>query len=41
MTELLTVSKDDWRAETESIGEFFGKFGDRLPQRCAVSARRW
>jgi phosphoenolpyruvate carboxykinase (GTP) len=32
MNELLTVSRDDWRPETESIGEFFGKFGARLPE---------
>ncbi len=31
MKELLAVSRDDWRTEAESIGEFFGKFGKRLP----------
>jgi phosphoenolpyruvate carboxykinase (GTP) len=31
MRELLSVSRDDWRAETDSIGEFFAKLGDRLP----------
>jgi phosphoenolpyruvate carboxykinase (GTP) len=31
MNELLTVSRDDWRPETESIGAFFDKFGERLP----------
>ena len=31
MTELLTVSRDDWRPEADHIGEFFGKFGSRLP----------
>ena len=31
MDELLSVSKDDWRTEAESIGEFFAKVGDRLP----------
>jgi phosphoenolpyruvate carboxykinase (GTP) len=31
MDELLAVSKDDWRADADSIGEFFGKFGPRLP----------
>ncbi|HUI25877.1 MAG TPA: phosphoenolpyruvate carboxykinase (GTP) [Candidatus Kryptonia bacterium] len=31
MTELLAVSKEDWRAESDSLGDFFGKFGDRLP----------
>jgi phosphoenolpyruvate carboxykinase (GTP) len=30
--ELLTVSRDDWRADAASIGEFFGKFGDHLPR---------
>ena len=30
-TELLAVSRDDWRTEAESIGEFFAKFGGRLP----------
>jgi phosphoenolpyruvate carboxykinase (GTP) len=37
MRELLTVSTDDWRKEAENIGEFFAKFGDRLP---AEMARR-
>jgi phosphoenolpyruvate carboxykinase (GTP) len=31
MDELLTVSKDDWKQDAADIGEFFGKFGDRLP----------
>ncbi len=31
MNELLSVSKDDWRTDAKSIGEFFGKFGARLP----------
>jgi phosphoenolpyruvate carboxykinase (GTP) len=31
MRELLSVSKDEWRAEAQGIGEFFDKFGDRLP----------
>ena len=31
MKELLAVPTDDWRAESEGIGEFFRKFGDRLP----------
>jgi phosphoenolpyruvate carboxykinase (GTP) len=31
MRELLSVSKDEWRTETEGIGKFFDKFGDRLP----------
>jgi GTP-dependent phosphoenolpyruvate carboxykinase len=25
------VSKDDWSKDADSIGEFFGKFGSRLP----------
>jgi phosphoenolpyruvate carboxykinase (GTP) len=32
MNELLTVSKDDWKADAANIGEFFGKFGDHLPK---------
>ncbi len=32
MAELVSVARDDWRAETESLGEFFGKFGNRLPR---------
>ncbi|MBI3783676.1 MAG: phosphoenolpyruvate carboxykinase (GTP) [Deltaproteobacteria bacterium] len=32
ISELLSVSRDDWRTETQGIGEFFGKFGDRLPK---------
>jgi phosphoenolpyruvate carboxykinase (GTP) len=35
MKELLTVDAGDWRAEVENIGEFFGKFGDRLPAEMA------
>jgi phosphoenolpyruvate carboxykinase (GTP) len=35
MRELLTVSKDDWKKEAENIGEFFAKFGDRLPAEMA------
>jgi phosphoenolpyruvate carboxykinase (GTP) len=31
MVELEAVSKDDWRAETKGVGEFFAKFGPRLP----------
>jgi phosphoenolpyruvate carboxykinase (GTP) len=31
MRELLSVSKDDWKKEVEGVGEFFAKFGDRLP----------
>jgi phosphoenolpyruvate carboxykinase (GTP) len=29
--ELLDVKRDDWRGEADNLGEFFGKFGDRLP----------
>jgi phosphoenolpyruvate carboxykinase (GTP) len=32
MESLLSVSKEDWRKESEGIGEFFGKFGDHLPE---------
>jgi phosphoenolpyruvate carboxykinase (GTP) len=31
MAELLTVSREDWRTEAKGIGEFFAKFGSRLP----------
>jgi phosphoenolpyruvate carboxykinase (GTP) len=31
MDELLAVPRAEWRAEAEGIGEFFTKFGDRLP----------
>jgi phosphoenolpyruvate carboxykinase (GTP) len=31
MDELLSVGREDWRAEADNIGEFFGKFGRRLP----------
>jgi phosphoenolpyruvate carboxykinase (GTP) len=31
MDELFSVPRDDWRAEAEGIGEFFAKFGSRLP----------
>ncbi|HVN84392.1 MAG TPA: phosphoenolpyruvate carboxykinase (GTP) [Candidatus Binatia bacterium] len=31
MAELLSVSKDDWRAEAASLGDFFGKFSNHLP----------
>ena len=31
MEELLSVSKDDWRREAAGVGEFFAKFGARLP----------
>jgi phosphoenolpyruvate carboxykinase (GTP) len=44
MDELLAVHRDDWRAEAENIGEFFAKFGTRLPaemqrQRAALVQR--
>jgi phosphoenolpyruvate carboxykinase (GTP) len=32
MNELLTVSKDDWKADAANLGEFFAKFGDHLPE---------
>jgi phosphoenolpyruvate carboxykinase (GTP) len=31
LAELLTVDRDGWRANLRSQGEFFAKFGDRLP----------
>jgi phosphoenolpyruvate carboxykinase (GTP) len=31
MKELLSVDSNDWVAEDQAIGEFFKKFGDRLP----------
>jgi phosphoenolpyruvate carboxykinase (GTP) len=31
MEELLTIPKEDWRAEAKGIGEFFSKFEDKLP----------
>jgi phosphoenolpyruvate carboxykinase (GTP) len=31
LDELLAVKKEDWSAEADNLGEFFGKFGDRLP----------
>ena len=44
MTRLLEVSRDDWRPEAEDMGQFFAKFGSRLPdeierQRRALLAR--
>ncbi|HEV7733025.1 MAG TPA: phosphoenolpyruvate carboxykinase (GTP) [Candidatus Binatia bacterium] len=32
MDELLTVDPEAWRGEVAGIGEFFDKFGDRLPK---------
>jgi len=31
MEELLSVSREAWKEEAAGVGEFFGKFGDRLP----------
>ena len=44
MAELLSVAQSDWRGEVESLGEFFAKFGSRLPaemeaQRAALAKR--
>jgi phosphoenolpyruvate carboxykinase (GTP) len=44
MSELLSVSRDDWRRDVDGIGEFFAKFGSRLPgemerQRQALAKR--
>ncbi len=35
LSELLSVDKDVWMEETKGIGEFFAKFGDRLPKELA------
>jgi phosphoenolpyruvate carboxykinase (GTP) len=35
MAELTAVSRDDWRKETASVGEFFAKFDGRLPAEMA------
>jgi phosphoenolpyruvate carboxykinase (GTP) len=32
MDELLAVSRDDWKTDAAGLGEFFAKFGDRLPE---------
>ena len=32
MKELLSVDTNDWLAEDQAVGEFFKKFGDRLPK---------
>ena len=32
MDELLSVSRDDWKKDADNLGEFFAKFGDRLPK---------
>jgi phosphoenolpyruvate carboxykinase (GTP) len=32
MKELLSVDSNDWIAEDQAIGEFFKKFGDRMPK---------
>ncbi|MEO8603921.1 MAG: phosphoenolpyruvate carboxykinase (GTP) [bacterium] len=44
MLELLAVSHEDWKQDAASLGEFFAKFGDRLPpemerQRAALVER--
>ncbi len=44
LRELLTVPRDDWRAEVEDVGAFFAKFDGRLPgelerQRAALAKR--
>ena len=31
MRQLVSVDRGDWKAEAEGVGEFFAKFGDRLP----------
>jgi phosphoenolpyruvate carboxykinase (GTP) len=32
LDELLRVERDDWVEEEQAIGEFFAKFGERLPE---------
>ena len=32
LKDILSVDKELWKAETQGIEEFYGKFGDRLPQ---------
>jgi phosphoenolpyruvate carboxykinase (GTP) len=32
LTQLLAVDKTQWRAEMDSIGEYFAEFGDRVPK---------
>jgi len=32
LSELLSIDKEVWKQETGGIKEFFGKFGDRLPE---------
>ena len=44
LRELVAIDPADWRREVESLGEFFAKFGDRMPaeletQRRALLAR--
>jgi len=40
MTELLTVDRDAWKAECESIEQHFKQFGDRLPAALAEELLR-
>jgi GTP-dependent phosphoenolpyruvate carboxykinase len=35
MAELTAVSRDDWRKEAASVGEFFARFDGRLPAEMA------
>ena len=35
LSELLSVDKAVWSEETAGIGEFFAKFGDKLPKELA------
>jgi phosphoenolpyruvate carboxykinase (GTP) len=44
MHDLLTIGRDDWRAESQNVGEFFAKFNGQLPaemetQRAALAKR--
>jgi phosphoenolpyruvate carboxykinase (GTP) len=40
MRELLSVARDDWRAEAEGIGAFFAKFDGRLSDEMARQRAR-
>jgi phosphoenolpyruvate carboxykinase (GTP) len=31
MAELLSVDRDQWRAEMSAIGQYLDEFGERLP----------
>jgi len=39
MDELLSVDRDEWRAEVPKIREHYAVFGDKLPATLAILAR--